>query len=63
MIDSKKYKLIRAAYLFYYASEIAFYEFPGMKKELKIRLNELINDALVLAKKVCFLTPTLCYNF
>lgn len=55
MIGSKKHELIRAAYLFYYASEVAFYQFPGARKELKFRLNALINDALILAKKVCFL--------
>lgn len=57
VIDSKKHELIRAAYLFYYASEVALYELPGMKEELKIRLNELINDALVLAKNVYFPVP------
>ena len=42
---------IRAAYLFYYASETAFAESPD-KNALKIRLNALIHDALILAKKV-----------
>lgn len=63
VIHSKKHELIRAAYLFYYASEAAFYEFPGMKGELKTRLNQLINNALVLAKKVYLLAPVLCRYF
>jgi glycylpeptide N-tetradecanoyltransferase len=45
---SKKHEKVRAAYLFYYATEIAFVE---REKGLKGRLNELINDALVEAKK------------
>jgi glycylpeptide N-tetradecanoyltransferase len=49
VIGNKKHDTIRAAYLFYYASETAF---TGSKKDLKVRLNELINDALILAKKV-----------
>lgn len=60
MICSKKHELIRAAYLFYYASEAAFCQSPDMRKKLKVRLNALINDALILAKKVCFLLPVLC---
>jgi len=49
VIGNKKHDLIRAAYLFYYASEVAF---TGTRKDLKVRLNELINDALILAKEV-----------
>lgn len=52
MIASSKHKLIRAAYLSYYATEVAFKESSDMKKELKTRLNVLINDALILAKRV-----------
>ena len=51
VIGNQKYDNVRAAYLFYYASEAAF----GKGKEeaaLKERLNLLMNDALVLAKKV-----------
>ena len=49
VIGNQKYDNVRAAYLFYYASEAAF-----QKEEagLKERLNLLMNDALVLAKKV-----------
>lgn len=49
VIGNKKHNVIRAAYLFYYATETAFI---AGKKELKLRLNELIHDALILAKSV-----------
>ncbi|KAI5778522.1 acyl-CoA N-acyltransferase [Geopyxis carbonaria] len=51
VIGNKKHDVIRAAYLFYYATETAF---TAGKKELKIRLNELIHDALILAKSFGF---------
>jgi len=51
VIGNKKHDLIRAAYLFYYASEVALME-GSTRKDLKIRLNALINDALILAKSV-----------
>ena len=52
VIGNKKHDLIRAAYLFYYATESAFTTEENPRKVLKTRLNELINDALILAKKV-----------
>ncbi|KAF8249332.1 glycylpeptide N-tetradecanoyltransferase [Wilcoxina mikolae CBS 423.85] len=51
VIGNKKHDVIRAAYLFYYASEVAF---TGTRNDLKVRLNELINDALILAKRFNF---------
>ncbi|KAH0537184.1 glycylpeptide N-tetradecanoyltransferase [Glutinoglossum americanum] len=59
VIGNKKHDVIRAAYLFYYASETAF---PSKETEsendtraaLKLRLNALINDALILAKRLNF---------
>lgn len=45
-IGNAKHSGVRAAYLFYYASEAAF------GTEFKGRLNALINDALILAKQV-----------
>lgn len=50
----KKNTLVRAAYLFYYASEAAFVESPDVKRALKTRLNALMNDALILAKGLGF---------
>lgn len=42
--------MVRVAYLFYYGSETGLVE-PFNKDNLKKRLNELIGDALILAKK------------
>lgn len=49
VIKNPKHDSVRAAYMFYYATEAAFAE---NEKGLKERLNGLMNDALVLAKKV-----------
>ena len=52
-IRSSKHDTVRAAYLFYYATEAAFLD--DKKKDnasLKARLNELMQDALILAKRV-----------
>ena len=49
VIKKGKHDKVRAAYLFYYASEAAFNE---KEKGLKERLRSLIGDALVEAKKV-----------
>jgi glycylpeptide N-tetradecanoyltransferase len=50
VIGHKKHNVVKAAYLFYYATEVAF---DADKSLLKPRLNALIKDALILAKKVC----------
>lgn len=49
VIGNQKHDNVRAAYLFYYATETAFEE---KEKGLRERLNLLILDALILAKKV-----------
>jgi len=49
VIGNQKHKTVRAAYLFYYATEAAF---KSDKSALKARLNVLMKDALILAKKV-----------
>ena len=49
VIGNQKHDNVRAAYLFYIATETAF---AKDEKGLKERLNELMNDALILAKKV-----------
>ncbi|KAL9025371.1 MAG: hypothetical protein Q9196_005789 [Gyalolechia fulgens] len=51
VIKNPKHDSVRAAYMFYYASEAAFAE---NEKGLKERLNDLMNDALILAKKFNF---------
>lgn len=56
VIGNQKHDNVRAAYLFYYASETAFAE---QEKGLKERLTTLMMDALILAKSVRFpLLPT-----
>lgn len=49
VIGNQKYDNVRAAYMFYYATETAF---AKEEKGLKERLNMLMNDTLILAKKV-----------
>jgi len=50
VIHHAKHDMIHAAYLYYYATEIALQ--PNFEKSaLKTRLNALMNDALILAKK------------
>ncbi len=49
VIGNTKFPTIKAAYLFYYATETAF---TDDKKALKERLNGLMHDALVLARDV-----------
>lgn len=55
VIGNPKHSTLNAAYMFYYAVDIPP-EIKGNQKEessfLKKRLNELVKDALVLAKKV-----------
>ena len=49
VIGNQKHDNVRTAYLFYYATETAF---TKEENGLKERLNELMNDALILAKRV-----------
>lgn len=49
VIDNPKHDTVRAAYLYYYATETAF---TDNSKALKERLLLLMNDALICAKKV-----------
>ncbi|GKT41521.1 glycylpeptide N-tetradecanoyltransferase [Colletotrichum spaethianum] len=53
VINSSKHQVVRAAYLWYYASDVAFAT-PFSKEALKTRLNSLINDALIMGKKYKF---------
>ncbi|KAH8881687.1 Glycylpeptide N-tetradecanoyltransferase [Thozetella sp. PMI_491] len=50
VINHPKHNVVRAAYLFYYASEHGLTT-PFDKAGLKTRLNELVMDALILAKQ------------
>ncbi|KAK4184493.1 putative glycylpeptide N-tetradecanoyltransferase [Podospora australis] len=51
VIRSAKHSAIRAAYMFYYASETAFASTPEDRPALGKRLNALMADAIILAKK------------
>ncbi|KAI9743555.1 MAG: glycylpeptide N-tetradecanoyltransferase [Claussenomyces sp. TS43310] len=53
IIDHNKYDRVRTAYLFYYATEVAFQP-EATRADLKARLNPLINDALIIAKQYKF---------
>ncbi|KAI8937525.1 hypothetical protein NX059_005243 [Plenodomus lindquistii] len=53
VIGNKKHNTIKAAYLFYYGTEVAF-EKDSNDAKLKQRLNLLMKDALILAKKAEF---------
>ncbi|KAI9680389.1 MAG: glycylpeptide N-tetradecanoyltransferase [Trizodia sp. TS-e1964] len=55
VINNKKHDNVRAAYLFYYATEVAFEEQDGGSiSSLKLRLNQLMADALIIAKREHF---------
>ncbi|KAI9712154.1 MAG: glycylpeptide N-tetradecanoyltransferase [Candelaria pacifica] len=56
VIGNRKHDKVRAAYLFYYATEVAFQvaEDKVGVESLKKRLNALMGDALVLAKQLGF---------
>jgi glycylpeptide N-tetradecanoyltransferase len=59
VIGHKKHKVVKAAYLFYYATEAAF---DKDKTMLKPRLNALMKDALILSKKVSSFSGSLHYS-
>ncbi|PHH82621.1 hypothetical protein CDD82_5347 [Ophiocordyceps australis] len=50
VINNSKHDVIRVAYLFYYATQVGLTQ-PVDKPALKTRLNALVNDALILAKR------------
>ncbi|KAL5529694.1 hypothetical protein ACEPAG_5679 [Sanghuangporus baumii] len=54
IMQSTKYDLLEAAYLFYYASDVAFQEGSEEDGRLKKRLQELITDALIIASGAGF---------
>lgn len=53
VIDHPQHEVVRAAYLFYYATETGLTT-PFDKPALKVRLNALMNDCLILAKRYKF---------
>lgn len=52
MISNPKHGVLEAAYLYYYASEVAFASDDDEK--LKKRLNDLLSDALTIASNARF---------
>ena len=52
VIQSGKHNNVRAAYLYYYATEAAFSKGSSAEKHYKERLTTLVQDALIEAKKV-----------
>lgn len=50
VINHPKHNNVRAAYLYYYATEVALVDNPSLAA-LDKRLNELVHDALILAKQ------------
>ena len=53
-MNSPKYNLLNAAYMYYYATDLAFQ--PGVEEDgrLKKRLEELVTDVLVIADQAKF---------
>ncbi|KAG8931162.1 glycylpeptide N-tetradecanoyltransferase [Tulasnella sp. 417] len=54
IIKSPKYSLLEAAYLFYYATDVAFRSEAEVETSIQQRLRELIGDAVVLANNAKF---------
>ena len=55
IIQHDKHKLLEAAYLFYYASDVAFSQEEDQEYRLKKRIQDLIGDSLVIASNVSML--------
>jgi glycylpeptide N-tetradecanoyltransferase len=53
VINNAKHSNVRAAYLYYYASTLGLAPIKS-REELGVRLNALMNDALILAKRFNF---------
>ena len=54
IMNSPKYNLLNAAYLYYYATDVAFKPDADKDGSLKARLKQLIADALVIADQSKF---------
>ena len=52
VIGNTKYGTLEAAYMYYYASDVAFEQGDEMEARLKKRLQELVGDALIIANQV-----------
>ncbi|KAI0041127.1 N-myristoyl transferase [Auriscalpium vulgare] len=54
IMGQKQHKLLEAAYLFYYASDVAFQDGADERGLLKHRLQELVGDAVIIADQAKF---------
>ncbi|GBE82092.1 Glycylpeptide N-tetradecanoyltransferase [Sparassis crispa] len=54
IINSEKHNVLQAAYLFYYATDVALHDAAELDGRLKKRLEELIGDCLVTANAAGF---------
>lgn len=59
-MQSIKHDVVEAAYLFYYATDVALQEGAEEDGRVKKRLNELIGDALIIAGLVCVSSSASC---
>jgi len=53
-MSHQKHHLLEAAYLFYYATDVAFQEDAEERGLLKRRLHDLISDAVIVANEAKF---------
>ena len=53
-MNSPKHNLLNAAYLYYYATDVAFQDGADQHGILRSRLKELIADALIIADQAGF---------
>lgn len=53
-MSSPQYDVLNAAYLYYYATDVAFKSGAEEDGSLKARLEELVNDAFVIADQAKF---------
>jgi glycylpeptide N-tetradecanoyltransferase len=53
-VSNPRHSVVEAAYLYYYATDIAFVENAEQHGLLKRRLTELIGDAIILADQAKF---------
>ena len=54
IINHSKHAVLEAAYLFYYATDVAFEERAEEEGRLKRRLQDLVGDALVIGDQAKF---------
>ena len=53
-MNQPKYNILNAAYLYFYATDVAFESGAEDNGRLKKRLEELVGDALIIADRIKF---------